>query len=1259
MSKLAVARVIIALIALLLMLAPGEVWSRPEADFEKEGFDANLHYVQPRSRQIFDPFLILENGTWKPCPCPPAEHLAIVGKDLVQRTSRDRDGEFELAGTSVLVNGQAAKVFLVTPSQVNFVLPDEIASPVANISLLVDGQVRGEDAVGIETASEEVESAQVAIENDMLALEALAGREPAVHLITTPLSFRASFIARVIQQAGSSVPVRIELWNPRNFSSFSIIFSPERQIEVILSENRGQLTRHYDFGEYQLDKPYEITFEWQRGKEASIILAGSAGERTALLRAEDSLALFDAYRPSLTALASGGDSGSSATLTDYHLTLLPERFTTVKADDGKIAPIMMLVVAAGMATFAIPFVSRHRRPSLRDKWASFLRGLREQWPPTLAGWRLGLIVLGALAFLAINAALFGLGSHPFDMGSQKIWTYIAVEYGIPDLYYLAQTAPLAEVWNGTPYHEAVFPYNIGMSYYFWFIGQFHQLFFGHVSPDSLSLEYMIKSFNLIFMVLDAALVYAIMRHLRPSSSILPWAAVGLVLFNPAFVFDTAVWGETESVPLFFLLGSALAALKQRPTLAWSMLALAFLTKQTVLIPILMMAGYYLFRFHWRANLKGISVAVILASLASLFVTLNGYTPSIALDPTLAALKVHGGTGAEKVFQVVSYDAFNVWTLVTLLRDGAHGLSRFQFPDHLPALGSLSYHDIGSGLLVLSIVGILVWLVVHRKETKGLGHSLFLVMALAFLAELVLPTRPVSRYFIFPLVFILFGLAGRTRWLSVSAYAALSVTTLVGVYGSMASVFDSFPQQAPLLAPENNPLSAGILYLFRSDTFYHPGRILECLLAVGSRAGSLLQARSHGAAGVTARTASAQREQGPTRLGDAMGPQERAVMLLYVVLLMGGLVLTGAMLNVVSALVGLGFVPEFAGSQWPFVVKNYISDLMLWVLIGAMLVSAALMLKERRLRKRLAVTPRPARGSLQQPRIAVALTAYNDELSIGDAVLDFKDRPGVETLIVVDNNSRDATAACAATAGALVVRETNQGYGYACIRGLKEALETGADIIVLSEGDCTFSGHDIAKLVPFLEDADLVVGNRITPGLVDRQSQMDTFFVWGNQIGAKLIQLRFWDWRFLGKLRLSDLGCTFRAMRREALAAIIDELKVGGNHFSPHMIMVSLRKGHTIVEVPVTFWPRVGVSKGASNFFKALGIGFAMFWHILSFPLKQGQGLGERPRKEYQQWQLKQSGPGFTYCWPWRLLSFSQDVRPRWAPPVTQPSRSQQ
>ncbi|HUF53825.1 MAG TPA: glycosyltransferase family 2 protein [Dehalococcoidia bacterium] len=328
-----------------------------------------------------------------------------------------------------------------------------------------------------------------------------------------------------------------------------------------------------------------------------------------------------------------------------------------------------------------------------------------------------------------------------------------------------------------------------------------------------------------------------------------------------------------------------------------------------------------------------------------------------------------------------------------------------------------------------------------------------------------------------------------------------------------------------------------------------------------------------------------------------------------------LVAIAAACNVVSGLVGLGIVPAFPGSEWFFIVKNYIGNLVLWTILAIVIMAAVRIGKERR--KSGAGTSLAARGRprspLLNPRIAVALTAYNDELSVGDAVRDFKSQPLVEAVFVVDNNCHDATAAVAREAGATVVTERRQGYGWACQRGLRAAMETGAEVIVLSEGDGTFGGRSIAQMIPFLDDADMVLGNRVTPGLVDRSSQMDSFFIWGNQLGAKLLQLRFWESRFLGRVQLSDLGCTYRAIRREALVEIIDELSVGGMHFSPHMIMMSLRQGHDVLEVPIRFSPRVGLSKGASSLVAAVRIGAAMLWHIMTFPVQPLSRADSGPR----------------------------------------------
>jgi glycosyltransferase involved in cell wall biosynthesis len=235
------------------------------------------------------------------------------------------------------------------------------------------------------------------------------------------------------------------------------------------------------------------------------------------------------------------------------------------------------------------------------------------------------------------------------------------------------------------------------------------------------------------------------------------------------------------------------------------------------------------------------------------------------------------------------------------------------------------------------------------------------------------------------------------------------------------------------------------------------------------------------------------------------------------------------------------------------------------------------------------------------KICVVLTAYNDEESIGRAVGEFLSQKNVVRVIVVDNNSIDGTSQTAFEAGADVMREPNQGYGFACIRGLSEALRRDeAEIVVLAEGDMTFRGRDIWKLLPFLDDADLVVGSRTHMAFTDSNSQMDWFYLWGNLFLAKILEFRFFNPRFMARTRFTDVGCTMRALSKIALLRIIGDLKSGGNHFSPHMIKVALENGLRVVEVPITFRKRVGFSKGAFvNRRAGLRIGLRMLWHIVA------------------------------------------------------------
>ena len=287
-------------------------------------------------------------------------------------------------------------------------------------------------------------------------------------------------------------------------------------------------------------------------------------------------------------------------------------------------------------------------------------------------------------------------------------------------------------------------------------------------------------------------------------------------------------------------------------------------------------------------------------------------------------------------------------------------------------------------------------------------------------------------------------------------------------------------------------------------------------------------------------------------------------------------------------------------------RVFIFNLLAWGIVALVIVMALFTFRGRLVRK---VPPRPPAADASmvpaQPRVVVAVTAYNDAQATADTVRDFITQPGVIQVLVIDNNSTDRTAELATKAGARVIPETRQGYGYACIRGLAEACRIpNADVVALVEGDGTFAADDLKKFLAYIGQADMVVGNRVVRGLVEPGSQMDHFFTWGNMAVAFLLRLRFWDSQFLGVATISDVGCTFRVIRRQALEQILPELTVGGYHFSPHMMLVGLCHQLTLLEIPITFRRRVGRSKGASqSIWKGLSVGSAMIWHILTFSPK--------------------------------------------------------
>jgi len=229
--------------------------------------------------------------------------------------------------------------------------------------------------------------------------------------------------------------------------------------------------------------------------------------------------------------------------------------------------------------------------------------------------------------------------------------------------------------------------------------------------------------------------------------------------------------------------------------------------------------------------------------------------------------------------------------------------------------------------------------------------------------------------------------------------------------------------------------------------------------------------------------------------------------------------------------------------------------------------------------------------VRRRKVTVALTAYNDEESIADAVADFLSNPLVERVIVVSNNSRDATFARAKGAGAITFDEQAPGYGRCVYRCLQEAIRfTDTDYVVLCEGDLTFRAYDVEKLLAYAPHADIVNGTRIVEPLRHYVTQLSTFMYYGNLFVGKLLEAKH-----LGRSTITDVGTTYKLCRRESLMKLLPRLDPAVNlEFNAHFLDTALEHDQVLLECPITFHQRVGVSKGGNiNNWRGLAVGARM------------------------------------------------------------------
>lgn len=210
-------------------------------------------------------------------------------------------------------------------------------------------------------------------------------------------------------------------------------------------------------------------------------------------------------------------------------------------------------------------------------------------------------------------------------------------------------------------------------------------------------------------------------------------------------------------------------------------------------------------------------------------------------------------------------------------------------------------------------------------------------------------------------------------------------------------------------------------------------------------------------------------------------------------------------------------------------------------------------------------------SLPQATVAVLIPCYNEAITIGKVVDDFKRVLPDAAIYVYDNNSSDDTAKIAQEHGAYVRHESRQGKGNVVRQMIRDI---DADYYVLVDGDDTYPAESALELLaPLMNDqADMVVGDRLSNGSYGEENNR-AFHGFGNNLVRSLIKLLY-------GFEYSDVMTGYRAFN-EVFAKTIPVLSPGFE-IETELSIHAVDKRWRIVEIPIDYRDRPEGSQSKLN-----------------------------------------------------------------------------
>ncbi len=202
-------------------------------------------------------------------------------------------------------------------------------------------------------------------------------------------------------------------------------------------------------------------------------------------------------------------------------------------------------------------------------------------------------------------------------------------------------------------------------------------------------------------------------------------------------------------------------------------------------------------------------------------------------------------------------------------------------------------------------------------------------------------------------------------------------------------------------------------------------------------------------------------------------------------------------------------------------------------------------------------------------LSVILPCQNEEATIGICIKKIKqvfEKENIDGEIIISDSSKDNSVKVARDLGVEVIEHGKNGYGLACLEGLKKAV---GKFLIIGDADDTYDFLELPRFLNALRKGyDFVIGSRIK-GDIKKGAMPFLHRYIGNPLLSYLLNLFF-------KTNVSDTHCGFRAFRGDVLEKL--DLHTTGMEFASETIINAIKNKLSITEVPISYYPRKGKSK---------------------------------------------------------------------------------